>query len=522
LIEAGDFAGQTSSASTKLVHGGVRYLQQAVASLDYGQFQMVRKALRERIHMLRAAPYLARRLELLVPCFSRWQMFYFGVGMTIYDWIAGRSHLGPSRQLGREATARTLPALRMEGVAGSVTYYDGQFDDARYAIAMAQTFTQHGGELVNYARLIGFERDTNGKLSTAVVADQRSGETFRIHARVFVNCTGPFADEVRLLANPALPRRLRLSKGIHILLPVEPLKSQTALLIPETEDGRVIFAIPWFGSLLVGTTEDEIEHGIELAANRQEIEYLLKYVNRYLKTEFTLADVQASFAGARPLVVARSSNSAKTVDTKKLVRDHEVEIDASSGLISILGGKWTTYRAMAEDGIHHAMRALAAGQSAAGIHAVTPAAIPVSKSLETPLTGSTGYHDGYAQELAAKFDLPATTAAHLAEKFGTDAPKVLALIEGKPELAQPLCTGTVILCAEALYCIRNEMAESIEDVLARRVGLQFHNWKLATAAAPAVGTLLASERDWSPQQTAEAVESYRNRLDRLARIAAGS
>ena len=345
LIDAGDFVSKTSSASTKLVHGGVRYLQQAVLELDYSQFRMVRKALQERIHMLHAAPYLAHPLELLVPCYSRWQMFYLAVGMKIYDMIAGKSHLSPSRILSRQKALEALPILRMEKVKGAVTYEDGQFDDARYGIAMAKTIAQFGGELLNYAQVAGFEYSSEGKLVSAQVEDRMGGQPFSISAHVFLNCTGPFADEVRLMANPQMKRRLRISKGIHILLPAVALRSETALLIPGTEDGRVIFAIPWFGSLLVGTTEDEIEQAEEITATESEIAYLLKYVNKYLATNFTFSDVQSAFAGVRPLVASKDA-----VNTKKLVRDHEVETDAKSGLISILGGKWTTYRAMAEDG----------------------------------------------------------------------------------------------------------------------------------------------------------------------------
>lgn len=496
LLDSADFVSQTSSASTKLVHGGVRYLQQAVASLDYGQFQMVRKALHERIHMLKAAPYLARPLELLVPCFSRWQMFYFAVGMKMYDMIAGRAHLEPSRILSRQQAALALPSLRMDRVAGAVTYFDGQFDDAGYGLAMARSISAAGGQLLNYARVVGFERDARGQLASVTVADRIGGDTFTVRARVFMNCTGPFADEVRLLANPSIARRLRLSKGIHILLPIDALQSSTALLIPSTEDGRVIFAIPWFGSLLVGTTEDEIEHGQPLAANQQEISYLLRYVNRYLRTDFTPADVQAAFAGVRPLVASRGS-----VDTKKLVRDHEVEVDSASGLISILGGKWTTYRAMAEDGVDHAMCAL--GEP--GMPSVTG---------QHPLSGTAGFHADYWQQLVQSHGLSEAAARHLAQKYGTDAAHVLALADDQPELLAPLYPGAQVLVAEALYAICQQMAETIEDVLARRIGIEFHSWQSAALAAPAVGRLLGQQKGWSSAAVDQAVAEY---LDKLAR-----
>ena len=502
LIDADDFVSKTSSASTKLVHGGVRYLQQAILGLDYGQFQMVRKGLHERIHMLRAAPYLARPLELLVPCYSRWQMFYMAVGMKLYDLISGKAHFAPSRVLSRQQALKKLPSLRMEKVAGAVTYEDGQFDDARYGIALAKTFAQSGGELLNYARAVGFEFSSDGKLLSVRVEDKIGGRQFTISARVFLNCTGPFADEIRLMANPQMDRRLRVSKGIHILLPADQLRSETALLIPETEDGRVIFAIPWFGSLLVGTTEDEIEHTEEVAAKESEIAYLLKYVNEYLITNFTFSDVQAAFAGVRPLVASKNA-----VNTKKLVRDHEVETDAKSGLISILGGKWTTYRAMAEDGINHVQRALGR---------------PVSAALtrDLPLAGAQQFHADYWRTLATQYNLSEDIAKHLSHEFGTDAAEVLKTVLAEVGLSEPLSPGSDRMVGEVLYCIREEMAQSIEDVLARRTGVQVHSWKNAIAAAPPVGDMLGRELGWDKETTNTAISDYIHNVQRLARKAA--
>lgn len=501
LVEASDFVSQTSSASTKLVHGGVRYLQQAIASLDYGQFRMVRKALHERIHMLEAAPFLARPLELLVPCFSAWEQFYFGVGMKAYDAIAGRASIFPSRILSRSQALNRLPALRKDGLHGAVSYADGQFDDARYGLALAQSFASAGGELLNYARVVDLKRSTDGKLNAVVVEDLRSGERMEVSARVVMNCTGPFADHIRQMANPDLPARLRLSKGIHVLLPVEPMHSDAALLIPKTVDGRVIFAIPWFGSLLVGTTEDEIGHDEEVVTNAGEIAYLLNYINHYLNTNFTANDVQALFAGVRPLV-----SSAGSVNTKKLIRDHEVEVDRRSGLVSVLGGKWTTYRAMAEDGVDTALRVLGDAHTAA-------------RTLHYALDGSQGFHADYWRQLAGRHSISERTAQHLVQKFGTRADGVLALIDADPELATPLCAGAVAIAAEVVYCVREEMAQTIADILIRRIGIHFHNWKLARAAAPSVGERMATELGWTPRQTVEAIAEYQAQIDRLCKLA---
>jgi glycerol-3-phosphate dehydrogenase len=490
LVDAGDFVSHTSTASTKLVHGGVRYLQQAVADFDYGQYTMVRKALHERIHMLRAAPFLAHPLELLVPCFSWWEIVYFTIGMKAYDWIAGSASLFPSHALSKAESLRRMPSLRSEKLVGTVSYADGQFDDARYGLALAQSFAQQGGELLNYARAVSFGKDANGKLSSVEIEDRFSGERFQLRAKVFVNCTGPFADHVRLMANPAMPERLRLSKGVHLLLPLEAIQSESALLIPKTEDGRVIFAIPWLGRLLVGTTDDEAKLTDDMVVTLEEIRYLIKYINQYLKASLTPEDVLSAFAGLRPLVKSKDA-----VNTKKLIRDHEVEVDEISGLVSVLGGKWTTHRAMAEDGINHAQLALAGRQTAC-------------KTLDFPLTGSSGFTPDYWKQLVEKYRLTPETAHHLAQKFGTDSPKVLDVAKQDPQLLQPFCEGGVPIRAEAVYVIREEMAQTIEDILLRRIGVQFHSWKEAAQAAPVAGQLLAREFAWSEAQTQEAVDAY--------------
>jgi glycerol-3-phosphate dehydrogenase len=501
LLDAGDFVSHTSTASTKLVHGGVRYLQQAVADFDYGQYAMVRKALHERVHMLRCAPFLAHPLELLVPCFTTWDLVYYTIGMKAYDWIAGAASLFPSRMLSKAESLRRMPQLRSEALVGTVSYADGQFDDARFGLSLAQTFAQQGGEIINYAKAVGFGKNSNGKLAVLEVDDQFTQERFQIRAKVFVNCTGPFADHIRLLANPAVPERLRLSKGVHLLLPLEAIQSESALLIPKTEDGRVIFAIPWLGRLLVGTTDDEAKLTDEMVVKPEEIKFLLKYVNQYLKVNLTPKDVQSAYAGVRPLVKSKDA-----VNTKKLIRDHEVEVDEESGLVSVLGGKWTTYRAMAEDGINHAQRVLAGKQVSC-------------RTLDFLLTGAQGFSPDYWKQLAENYRLSPETAQHLALKFGTDSPKVLELSRQDPQLLQPLFEGGIPIRAEVVYVIREEMAQTIEDILLRRIGVQFHSWKEAAQAAPAVGQLLAREFAWSDAQTREAIAAYLGSIQHLLQSA---
>jgi glycerol-3-phosphate dehydrogenase len=294
-----------------------------------------------------------------------------------------------------------------------------------------------------------------------------------------------------------LPERLRVSKGVHLLLPLETLQSQSALLIPKTEDGRVIFAIPWLGRLLVGTTDDEANPCDEMAVTPREVHFLLKHVNQYLNVTLTAQDVCSAFAGMRPLL-----KSKEYKDTRKLVRDHEVEVDEVSGLISVLGGKWTTYRAMAEDGINYVQRALGGKQTAC-------------KTLNYPLTGAQGWASDYWKQLASGQLLSPETARHLAEKFGTDAPKVLELAKHDAQLLEPIFDGGAPILAEVVYAIREEMAQTIEDILSRRLGVQFYGWKEAANAAPVVARLLGREFGWSDAECNHALGVYLTSIQHL-------
>ncbi len=501
LVDAGDFAGATSSAATKIVHGGVRYLQDAVAHLDIHQYQVVKKALRERIRMLHNAPFLTRTLEFVVPCFSWFEVVYYGIGLKMYDWIAGGASLFPSRYISREETIKRFPSLKTAGLQGAIVYADGQFDDARYGMALVRTFTESGGEALNYAKASGFLTGPNGALAAVKVRDQVTGNVFTIRARAFVNATGPFSDEIRALAHAGIPPRMRPSKGVHILLPLDGFSDHEALLIPKTEDGRLIFALPWLGRLLVGTTDQEVSVHDEMILKRAEAEYLLRHVNPYLKRPFSVHDIQSGIAGMRPLVGSKGKK-----ETKSLVRDDEVEIDVSSGLISILGGKWTTHRAMAEDTINAVERYLKG--------TTTPSLTP-----QHPLSGAEGFDKNYPERLATKFHIPADTARHLAEKFGTVADKVLATTVNNPRLQLRVVSGFPAITAEVLYCIRHEMAVSIEDILARRTGLQLFSWECAIAAAPYVAQCLADELGWSEKQKQEAVIRYIKKINRFLEVA---
>jgi glycerol-3-phosphate dehydrogenase len=501
LVDAGDFASSTSSASTKMVHGGVRYLQAALQGLDIQQYRLVEHALRERLVMLRNAPHLCRPLEFLVPCRSRFDQLFYGIGMKVYDWISGQGTLSPSRFVSLNKALRRLPSLTGEGLAGAISYSDGQFDDSRYVLALLNSFCGSGGTALNYARIIRFEKDERGKLTAAITEDQLSKRRFRVSARAFVNATGPWSDAIRTLALPGMKSRMRPSKGVHVLFPLNDFPDNIALMVPKTEDGRVIFAIPWMGRLLVGTTDDEVGPDAELLVTHQEIAYLLRQLNPYLSVPLTADQVVSGFAGLRPLVGVVGVD-----DTKRLVRDDEVEFDAASGLISILGGKWTTYRSMAEKTLDRVQNYLGRGQRACSTQSF-------------PLDGSVGYTPDYCLLLAARHNISPSTAQHLAGKFGTNADGILAFVDEDPGLGLPLVEGFPAIRAEVVHAVRREMAMMIDDVLDRRIGLQLYSWRLSIDAAPVTGMILARELGWTVAQTDTAVHDYVAKVNRMRAVA---
>jgi glycerol-3-phosphate dehydrogenase len=497
LVEAGDFAGATSSAATKIVHGGVRYLEEAIKGADLQEYHVLVRALHERVRMIENAPHLTRVLEFLVPSYRWIDVAYLDIGLKIYDWLAGPGRISPSKFLSLEETLGRMPGLNQKGLVGGVAYADGQFDDARYNMMLVQSFTVAGGNALNHARVTDFRRDANRKLSGVVVKDQLSGQTFSVDAKVIVNATGPVSDFIRQLATPSVGKRMRPSKGAHILLPLEVFPTKDALLIPKTEDGRVLFAVPWNGRLLVGTTDEEVSPEAELLVTKADVEYMLRQLNQYLAQPVTADEIVSGFAGARPLVGSEGDE-----ETKKLARDDVIEVDGASGLISIMGGKWTTHRAMAEDTITRVQQALG----------VTPTE---SLTRNHVLYGGEGFTDDYSEKLGHQHGLSEATARHLTAKFGTAAEKVLAVARENTKLLQPIIAGFPALQAEVVYAVRTEMAATIEDVLARRVGMQLHSWRDAIEAAPVVGSVMAAELRWDAAQTEEAVHQYVEKINRL-------
>jgi len=453
LIEKGDFASQTSSKSTKLVHGGVRYLEQAVRNLDWQQFKMVYKALHERKILLKNAPHLAHNLGLLTPCYTRWERFYYRVGMWLYDKIAGSTNLKSSRGLSKKEIQAEFPSIESHHLRGGVLYYDGQLNDARYALAILKEAERLGACILNYACLNSFELGQKSlKIKKVVFSDLISGDSFTIPVKAVVNATGPFTDKVRSLANPKMKPRMKVSRGAHVVLPAEFWTGETALLIPKTDDGRVIFVIPWRGSVLVGTTDDPDTLSENPVISEEEKEYLISYFNRYSSKKATLGDISATFVGQRPLLQVQL-DSALNTDTKSLVRDHEVEMDGRSKLVSIMGGKWTTYRVMASDTMDVLERE---------VLKVTPKACLTKDHLLAP-----------SSSVELPSGVPEDIATHLGEIYGPAAGEVYAYGSDRLLSDQPYLSG------ELIYLKEHEMAVTWEDVLARRWGISMRNESLA-------------------------------------------
>ncbi len=342
LLEQSDFGKGTSSRSTKLVHGGVRYLEQ-------GNVSLVIEALRERGILRQNAPHLVSDLAFVVPSYDWWESPFYGLGLKVYDLLAGKYGFGPSQILSREETLARLPTIKSEGLRGGIVYYDGQFDDARLLINLAQTAAEQGAVLLNYAQVTGLTKNADGFVDGVEARDVETGRELQAHAKVVINATGPFTDSVRRLADASVEPMIAPSQGIHLVFDRSFLSGDSAIMVPHTRDGRVMFAIPWKGHTVVGTTDTPIEEpSLEPLPLAEEVDFILETAGKYLHRVPTRKDVLSVFAGIRPLV--NRGNSSRTAG---LSREHTIHID-SSGLLSIAGGKWTTYRRMAEDCVDQA------------------------------------------------------------------------------------------------------------------------------------------------------------------------
>lgn len=469
LLEREDFGKGTSSRSTKLVHGGVRYLQQ-------GNLSLVKEALHERGIMLRNAPHLVHDLEFVVPSYSWWEKPFYGIGLKTYDLLAGRYSFGKSKILSSAETSKLLPEINRNGLRGGVVYHDGQFDDARMLIALMMTAAEQGAAVLNYAGVIELLKDANGFLNGVVAVDGETGESLRCEARVVVNATGSFADEVRRMADPGAAKMIAPSQGIHLIFDKSFLGGSSAIMVPRTSDRRLLFAIPWHEHLLVGTTDQPVPApSYEPVPLEQEIQFILETVSRYLTTPPKREDILSAFAGIRPLVRSAQPKSGKT---STISRDHTIEIDAAR-LITITGGKWTTYRRMAEDTVNQAARL-------AGLKAAT------CKTRTLSLHGS-----GAANDDSLSI-------------YGSDAAQIKQLAASGPELAQPLDRQLPYIAAEVVWAAREEMARTLDDALSRRTRALPLNARASTRMAPVAAKLLARELGKSDAWADAQVESFRS------------
>ncbi len=468
LLEQSDFCKGTSSRSTKLAHGGVRYLEK-------GDIGLVMEALKERGLLLQNAPHLVRDLAFVVPNYEWWEAPFYGLGLKLYQVLAGKYGFGKSRLLSREETLEHLPTLKTEGLRGGAIYYDGQFDDARLLIHMVFTALEQGATLLNYVQVTGVTKDSQDFVDGVVARDLESGEEFRAAARVVINATGAFSDTLRRSADENIKPMIAPSQGIHLVFKSEFLPGNSAIMVPHTSDGRVLFAIPWHGHVLVGTTDTPIPSPtLEPVAMEQEIDFILETASQYLAKSPTRDDVLSIFAGIRPLVKAEGA-----VSTAALSRDHVIHID-SSGLMTICGGKWTTYRHMAEDCVDQAATL-----------AQLPERACVTKDLRI---------HGFPSE---------AKPTGLLAVYGCDAEKIRAMIREDPILGEPLHSALPYVKAEVVWAAREEMARTLEDVLARRTRALFLNAAASLEMAASVANLLARELGWSDDKQSKQLSEFR-------------
>ncbi len=463
LLEQSDFAKGTSSRSTKLVHGGVRYLAQ-------GNIGLVKQALRERGLLQQNAPHLVRNESFIIPNYDRWGGLFYSIGMKIYDLMAGKLSFGHSACISKSEVIGRIPNIKQEGLFSGVLYHDGQFDDSRLAINLAQTCLDQGGLALNYVRITGLIKE-NGRINGVFAKDLETGISYTVRGRSVINATGVFVDELLRLDQPDCKPIVRPSQGIHLVLDKSFLGARDALMIPKTEDGRVLFAVPWHDKIVVGTTDTPLdEHTLEPVALEEEVEFILRTAARYLEKPPEREDVRSVFAGLRPLAAPKTQNAK----TKEISRSHKL-IVSDSGMITITGGKWTTYRLMGEDTVNRAIRT-------AGL------------TKRNCITKNLRIH-GYEEKTNG--------IGHLFV-YGADADALRALNLENANWDKPLHSRLPYTAAEVIWAVRREMARTVEDVLARRTRSLFLDARAAIEMAPRVASLMATElkRDaaWEKEQ----------------------
>jgi glycerol-3-phosphate dehydrogenase len=468
LLEQSDFARGTSSRSTKLIHGGVRYLKQ-------GNVALVLEALHERGLLMQNAPHLVHAQEFLVPVYDWWEGPFYGVGLKVYDMLAGKLGLGESKRLSKKETLKKIPTLEPGGLRGGVIYCDGQFDDARLAINLAQTCAEAGGTLINYLQATSLLK-TAGMVSGVVAREVESGKEYEIYSRVVINATGVFADRIIQMDDEKSAPIIAPSQGIHLVLEKKFLPGNPAIMVPHTDDGRVLFAVPWHDKVVVGTTDTPVETPtLEPRPFDEEIDFILEHAVQYLTEDPTRNDILSVFAGLRPLV-----REGEGTNTAALSRDHTVMI-STSGLVTITGGKWTTYRKMAQDVIDQA--ALVAGLE-----------------KRDCVTANKRIH-GWLKNIDPNDPL------HV---YGSEAIPIKKLISENRDLGEKLHARLPYTRAEVIWGARKEMARTVEDILARRTRTLFLDARASIEMAPEVAKILARElkknKRWQKEQITEFTE----------------
>ena len=451
LLEQHDFAKGTSSRSTKLVHGGVRYLAQ-------GNIKLVKEALYERGLLLKNAPHVTNNISFVMPSYRWWDKYYYGIGLKIYDLLAGNLGLGKTQMLSKKSIINYLPTISAKGMSGGVMYHDGQFDDSRLAINLAQTAVEQGATVINYCKVAGLRKGIK-KINGVFVQDVLNGKEYELKCKVVINATGVFTDDIRQMDDRERQELVSPSQGIHLVIDKKFFPGNKAMMIPKTDDGRVLFAVPWHNKVVVGTTDTPVEEpSLEPIAFEEEVDFIIRHINRYLEVDIKRSEVKSVYVGLRPLV-----NMKGQKNTALLNRDHTI-IVSSSGLVSITGGKWTTYRKMAKDVVNNA---------------AFVAKLPKTECVTDELK----IH-GYIDKVDTNDVL---------HYYGCDAEKIKQLQNENTLLKEKIVDGLPYTKAEVIWAVRNEMAMTVEDVLARRTRLLFLDARAAETAAPVVAQLMAEE-----------------------------
>ncbi|KAG0149125.1 hypothetical protein CROQUDRAFT_653936 [Cronartium quercuum f. sp. fusiforme G11] len=511
LVERDDFSSGTSSKSTKLVHGGVRYLQKAVFGLDYEQYKLVREALHERKTFLHIAPHLSLHLPIMLPIYKWWQVPYYYAGCKMYDLLAGSENMETSYLVGKGKALENFPMLKSDGLCGAVVYYDGSHNDSRMNMALIMSAVHQGAVVANHMEVVELHkvperadvkpsgsRDSPGVLCGARVRDQVTGEEFNVRAKGIINATGPFCDGIRKLDDPKIENIVAPSSGVHITLPSYYAPSHMGLIDPETSDGRVIFFLPWQGNAIAGTTDSPAPVQQDPLPKEEEIQWVLGEVRNYLSPELKVrrGDVLSAWCGLRPLV---RNPAAK--DSQSLVRNHMINV-SPSGLLTIAGGKWTTYRAMAEETVDAAIETFK----------LSPTGPCITTHLQ--LIGAHGWHKTLYIKLIQDFGLESEVAKHLTDNYGDRAWSVCALAEPTgnrwPVHGKRLDPSYPYLEEEVRYAVRNEYAITPIDILARRTRLSFLNAQAALEVLPRVIDIMAEELGWTHIQKENSFERSRD------------